>query len=187
MSAEKLKLKDQKLNKMMIQAQNGNQVVYKSLFKEVSFILTNYLRRRVNNPNLIEDILQEILISLHKARRTYDPTRPFLPWLYAIAEFRLIDFLRKYSKTCLREGGEIMTEPTYESTHQQNGLDLSDEMTGAFEKLSPTQRKVIEHLKFNNISVKDTAKEFQMSESAVKVTAHRGYKILREILRGTRP
>ena len=42
----------------------------------------------------VEDVVQEALITVHKARHTYDPARPFGPWFYAIVHSRLIDVLR---------------------------------------------------------------------------------------------
>ncbi len=68
---------------------NGDQRAYADLLRETSRLLRPFLAKRLSFTNEVDDLLQEILISLHKARHTYDGNRPFKPWIYAIATFRL--------------------------------------------------------------------------------------------------
>jgi RNA polymerase sigma-70 factor (ECF subfamily) len=53
----------------------------------------------------VEDVVQETLISVHKARHTYDPARPFAPWFYAIASHRVVDVFRRDRRVASREQG----------------------------------------------------------------------------------
>src|SRR5437016_10589366 len=51
----------------------------------------------------IEDLVQDILLSLHAVRATYDPKRPFMPWLLAITRNRLADGARRYVRRAGRD------------------------------------------------------------------------------------
>ena len=61
-----------------------------------------FLAKRLSFANEVDDLMQEILISIHKARHTYDGNRPYKPWVYAIAKFRLQDHLRAHYSDQLR-------------------------------------------------------------------------------------
>ena len=171
--------RDRKFSIMMAQAQNGNQIIYEALLKEVAVVMSGYLRKRIYDHAFVEDVLQEILISLHKAKHTYKPESPFMPWLFAIAEFRLIDFLRKYTKIRNREVTGLEVEHSYDPAVDAKKEDLSEKMDAALSALTPKQKKVVELLKVQHFSVKEVASQLNMSESAVKVNAHRGYQSLR--------
>src|SRR3546814_11678098 len=89
----------------MRSAQDGDRTAYARLLGEVSPLLRQIVRRRYCflQPSDIEDIVQEILLSLHVARATYDPQRPFLPWLMALARNRMADGARCHARRSRRE------------------------------------------------------------------------------------
>lgn len=58
------------------------------------------------------------------------------------------------------------------------------DLAQAMRQLAPTQRLVIERLKLAELTVKQVAKETGLSESNVKVIAHRGYAALKRLLAG---
>src|ERR1700730_9824547 len=78
--------------------QRGEAVAYERMLKEVASALRRSLAPRLVRAGCgaheSEDLVQEILIGLHSKRHTWDPTRPFLPWLHTIARYKLIDFMR---------------------------------------------------------------------------------------------
>ncbi|HEY8887543.1 MAG TPA: sigma factor, partial [Gallionella sp.] len=84
------------LEALMKQALNGDQRAYAEILQETSRFLRPYLAKRLSFTSEVDDLLQEILISIHKARHTYDGNRPYKPWVYAIARFRLQDYLRTH-------------------------------------------------------------------------------------------
>lgn len=103
-------------------AQKGDQEAYTALLKELSIYLRNIMIPRLSNPTEAEDVVQEVLISVHKSLKTYAPDRPFLPWLHAIASFRRTDYLRKHyarrrdKQTSLEDGNfeaEFVTNPDH--------------------------------------------------------------------------
>jgi RNA polymerase sigma-70 factor (ECF subfamily) len=136
--------------------------------------------RDLKRSNHIDDLIQGVLLSVHKARFTYDPTKPFKPWLHAIIRYRMIDAIR-----LLRTSNkfEILYDVLPEAESPKHG-DAEDEerlqnLKRALKALSGKQRKVVELLKLDGLSIKEVAHQCEMSESAVKVTAHRAYAQLR--------
>ncbi len=161
---------------------DGDQRAYAALLQDTARLLRPFLARRLSFENEVDDLLQEILLSIHKARHTYDGNRPYKPWVYAIAKFRLQDFLRAHYADQLRHAvnfDEIeetlpdnVTETafSYESIHEE------------VQKLPVKQATILKLMHAEGYTAKEVAEKMEMNESAVKVAAHRAYKILRKIL-----
>ena len=92
---------------LMRQSLDGDQRAYAELLRETARLLRPFLSRRLSFGSEVDDVLQEILISIHKARHTYDGQRPYKPWVYAIAKFRLQDHLRAHYADQLRHAVDI--------------------------------------------------------------------------------
>lgn len=163
-------------------ALKGDQQAYATLLQETARLLRPFLSKRLYSSNEVDDVLQEILISIHKARHTYDGQRPYMPWAYAIAKFRLHDHLRAHYADELRQAidisevendlQEVVTEPplSYES------------ISGDIQNLPAKQATILQLMHQEGYTAKEVAKKIGMTESAVKVAAHRAYKVLRRKL-----
>lgn len=166
------------LGRLMVAAQGGDGAAYEDLLTRVAGLVQAFVRRRVGDASWSEDVVQECLVALHRARHTYDGSRPFAPWLYAIAQNRLVDGLRVQRRRLLRElQPELAPEPGRRPPQERDAL-LGD-VRRALARLPETQRQVIHMLKFEDLSVREIAQRLDMSEANVKVTAHRGYRALR--------
>ena len=87
------------LENLMMEAQQGNQKAYAQLLRDITPLIQNFLKGKLSNADDVHDVTQEVLISVHKASKTYDPSRPFKTWLFAITRYRLNDHLRSvYAK-----------------------------------------------------------------------------------------
>jgi RNA polymerase sigma-70 factor (ECF subfamily) len=130
---------------------------------------------------MVEDVLQDTLLSIHRFLHTYLPGRPVGPWIYAICSNRMVDFFRRKRRIQLVESGidldthqETRTPPVTSESPLGNALD-------ALKKLPERQRRIIALLKIEGLSVKEVAIQTGMSESSVKVTAFRGYETIRKL------
>ena len=173
--------KEKKYNEwqnLMVQAQAGNKTAYNRLLTEIYPALLGFIAGK-SNPDDAEDIVQDILVSLHRAMATYDPGKPFSSWMYAIARYKLIDFYRKSGRSDRLEE-KLKEEFGQETAEGADQLELLHDLLG---RLPEKQQKVIRFLKFENLSVRETARLTGMSESAVKVNAHRGYNNLKKYRR----
>lgn len=159
----------------------GNAESYRKFLNETSQWLRKYLARKIFSEGDVEDVLQEILISIHKAKHTYDGNRRLMPWLAAIATYRIKDHLRSHyaaknnQKVVIDENFDIEDE-----NYVTDGVSHSEDIIKAIERLKDKQKEIIKLMYFDDLSVKEVAAKLDLTESNVKVTAHRAYKILRE-------
>ena len=168
---------------LMRQALAGDQRAYAELLRETARFLRPFLSRRLNADSEIDDLLQEILISIHKARHTYDGLRPYKPWAYAIAKFRLQDHLRMHYADRLRQAEDIAElENILHADVTETAIDY-ESISGEIEKLPEKQATILRLIHRDGYTAKETAQKMGMNESAVKVAAHRAYKILRQRLK----
>ena len=171
---------------LMRLAQAGDQAAYASLLVLLTSTTRQFARARLGAVPWIDDVVQETLLAVHRARQTYDPGRPFAPWFYAVASNRLIDVIRRERRVTSRElPGDALPEPLAEQNPRHDEIDV-EAIHAAVASLPQRQREVIEALKFQDQSVREVAGRLHMTESAVKVTAHRGYQALKRLLRGQR-
>jgi RNA polymerase sigma-70 factor (ECF subfamily) len=165
---------------LMARAQGGDQPAYDELLRLAARDARGFVSRRVGAVDWVEDVVQEALISIHKARHTYDPARPFGPWFYAIVHSRLIDVLRSKKRLGSREVADeavLAAQPAPRADAAE--ADVRETLARAVAALPRVQREIVSLLKYEDLSVRDVARRMGMSEAAVKASAHRGYKLLR--------
>jgi RNA polymerase sigma-70 factor (ECF subfamily) len=177
--------RDQAWTGLMLRAQSGDQRAYAELLAQILPFLRGLARRQRHSPDQVEDVVQDVLVTLHRIRHTYDPSRPFTRWLATIAQRRGIDLLRKQ----IRQGRhEIWDEEAYETfadpraTREQEAHDATAGLNTAMRTLSKGQREAIELVKIQELSLAEAAAVSGKSVTALKVTIHRAVKLLREHL-----
>ena len=165
--------------RMMTLAQAGDAAVYERLLREIASYVKSLVKRKLRDFSQVDDLCQDILLAIHKARHTYDSTRPFMPWLHAIVRFRLTDQLRKIYRGKRFE--ELDLDSDYHETYSEGPAkeDIDASLLDALHHLPEKQRHVVQLLKLEGFSVKEAALETGMSESALKVSAHRAYKAMK--------
>ncbi len=159
--------------RLMVAAQDGDKAAANVLLSEVGVWLERYFRRRLP-PHQIDDLVQDVLIALYTKRSTWDPDRPFLPWLAAIARYRWVDHLRKVYK---HDGKELMEDHAVEDSEEEVVLARVS-LDRLFSQLPENQSQVIELVKIGGLSIREAAEKTGQSESLVKVNIHRGLKKL---------
>ncbi|MEO7274664.1 MAG: sigma-70 family RNA polymerase sigma factor [Vicinamibacterales bacterium] len=166
---------------LMALAQAGDRHAYEELLRTLTIAARGFVRRRVGWADWIEDVVQEGLLTVHRARQTYDPTRPFAPWFYAILNSRLIDALRDHRRVRTREliDDDALGRQAAAGDRDDRSDGLRETLARAVARLPRVQREVVLLLKYEDLSVREVASRLGMTEGAVKVTAHRGYKVLR--------
>ena len=168
---------------LAVKAQAGNQKAYAQLLTDITPYIKSRIAGSLANQDWIEDITQEILISVHKSLNTYSSERPFKPWLNAIIQFRRTDFLRKHYKTKetkerTQENIDIFEQSV---TFQHSSGELKD-IESAIGSLPEKQQKIFRMIKIEGYTAKEVAEEMEMTVSAVKVSAHRTTNKLKGML-----
>jgi RNA polymerase sigma-70 factor, ECF subfamily len=169
---------------LMRQSLNGDQHAYAEILQETSRFLRPYLAKRLSFTNEVDDLLQEILISIHKARHTYDGNRPYKPWAYAIAKFRLQDYLRAHYSDQLHHADDLSEMEEYLHEDVTETAISYESISGEVQKLPEKQATILQLMHQEGYTAKEVAEKIGMKESAVKVAAHRAYKVLRQKLEG---
>jgi RNA polymerase sigma-70 factor (ECF subfamily) len=169
---------------LMARAQNGDGDAYRRLLEEITPYLRSLAAWRHRERNDAEDAVQDILLTIHAIRQTYDPTRPFGPWLVTIANRRLVDRLRRQGRLRSREIALTTEHETFPARQANIDEEISDrrELEAALDNLPPGQRQAIRLLKLNEMSLKEAAALTGMSVAALKVAMHRALRSLRKML-----
>ena len=125
-----------------------------------------------------EDVVQDILISLHASRHSFEPERPFLPWLMAIIRFGIADHLSKRTRTQRLETAYAeVIEPSIPPLFDHR-LEAREFVRKGLARLPASQRMALELTKLRQLSLEEASVESGMSISALKVAAHRGLRAL---------
>ena len=177
------------LGRLMIRAQSGDAAAYRALLQVLTRLLRGHIRKRA--PQLqacdVEDVVQEILISVHEARASYDPARPFPPWLFALARHRLADHARRHTRNAtgaaaFRDLAETFAAQQTNITSE--GVEMAMTVRSAMSELPEGQRKAVEMLRIRQLSLAEAEAQSGLSQGALKVALHRGVKRLRASILG---
>lgn len=171
---------EERWSALMGRAQGGDGEAYRELLEEVQVFLRPYLGRVLGNPQIVEDCLQESLLAVHRARHSYDPRRPFRPWLLAVVRHRTWDVLRKSG----RWGRLLAPAEAGEDVGAAAGPAVEAALDSArlLSQLAPELREAVVATKLEGRSLAEAAQASGVSGSAMKSRVHRGMKQLRRLL-----
>lgn len=168
----------------MVAAQSGDTVEYEKLLEQLVPVIRRLVGARLANTAMVDDVVQNALLSIHRARHTYRPERPFGPWMRTVVRNATIDALRQGKRQRDREVQveEFEWFPDPDAAVPGTMQGLSAPMREALESLPAKQREAVELIQLHGLSVAEAALKAKASPGAVKVRAHRGYRALREKL-----
>lgn len=170
------------LGALMVKAQAGDQRAYHILLEAAEKKVKSYLAKRLKDQDALEDLTQICLMALHKSRHTYQAGEPFENWLFGIARYKHMDYLRHYYKKNENENVNSFIIETFGGDETNNkAREASHDLGKLLDNLPAKQQKIIRLLKVQGHSIADVATIMDMSESNVKVTAHRAMKDLENI------
>jgi RNA polymerase sigma-70 factor (ECF subfamily) len=172
----------------MAAAQAGDRAAYERVLGESVGVIRSVARRQGVPLDLLDDVVQETLITIHRVRHTYDPSRSYHAWLAAIAARRGIDALRQHGRRDRRELHEPLAVENFADEGEASDATEHDQRAAALREaiatLPPGQREAVEHLGLRERSLAETAELTGRSTGALKVNLHRALKALRRRLHG---
>lgn len=172
---------EQELRALMLAGVAGDAIAHKAFLAAVARHLRAFYRSRMRAaPEDAEDLVQETLIAIHTRRDAYDPAFPVTAWIYAIARYRLIDHWRRNKRRAAHI--PIDDAPALFTEAGDEAVDAKRDVMRLLESLPPKQREAIRLVKLEGVSVRDAAARTGLSESDVKVSAHRGLKTLMRMM-----
>jgi RNA polymerase sigma-70 factor (ECF subfamily) len=163
----------------MCRANDGDQHAYEQLLAEIGGVMERYLRRRFGDFDLVEECVQECLLSIHRARASYDSSRPFRSWMFAIVRYKAIDLLRRRGtrqrhETGAPRGEEVPAPPVDPSAALQAAEALA--------AIRPEHREALILTKLQGHSLAEAARLAGVSTTAMKSRVHRGIQEVRSLL-----
>jgi RNA polymerase sigma-70 factor (ECF subfamily) len=171
-------------------ANRGDSLAYRRLLDALAQRLRPVVRRglaRAGRPELDgEDIVQEALLAVHLKRQTWDEAQPLMPWVHAIAHYKLVDALRRRG---FREHLPIETvESTLpEWTEAEAEPAASSDLKELLGRLSERQREIVVGMAIEGRSAKELGERLGMADGTVRVVLHRSLRLLAEFVRKGKP
>jgi RNA polymerase sigma factor (sigma-70 family) len=171
----------------MAAAQGGDRAAYERLLRDIVPFIRAVVGHHHRTPDRVEDAVQDVLLTLHRVRHTYDPARPFSHWLATLARRRSIDLLRRKSRVAAVEiaddaAYETFADPAAKSEQERSAW--SGALSGALAALPERQRQAVELMKLREMSLAEASQASGMSIGALKVNVHRAIKAMRKRLAG---
>jgi len=168
----------------MAAAQAGDQAAYGALLRDCVGVIEKVARRQGVPPDRVDDVVQDTLLTIHRARQTYDPARSFTAWLAVLAERRAIDLLRKTGRQTVREvhaplAYERHADEPAASLRTAYGAEEVHRLGAAVADLPLRQREAVQLLVLQERSLAETAVATGRSTGSLKVNLHRALKSLR--------
>ena len=159
------------LSRLLRAAIAGDERAYADFLHRIAALVRGFVRRKVVQGGVDpEDVVQETLLAIHVKRHTWRSDAPVLPWVFAIARFKLIDAFRRRGRRIeveIDEIAETFAEPETETVSERD-------INRALDGLPPAQRSVVSSISVDGHSIGETAAKLGVSETAVRVSLHRG-------------
>lgn len=178
--------RDLDLADAMRAGRSGDAVAYARVLTDIAHLVRPRVRRRLGRAaQETEDIVQEILLAIHAKNATWDEAQPLLPWVFAIADHKVVDSARRRSRAARIVSDAVSADDVAEFVPQPEperdtiGLDIDRHLAG----LSRREREVVRALSLEGGTVAGVAARFGMKEGAVRVALHRGLKRLADAAR----
>lgn len=166
-----------RLRDLMLASLDGDAAAYRTLLAELGRHLHRYFTRRLTPAfaSHAEDLVQETLLAIHTRRMTYDRSRPFTAWLHAVAHHKFVDHVRRQSirlTVPLEDDAPIFAHDDSADALARRDLDV------VLDTIPSRTGDLIRRTKIDGASVAEAAAAHGMSETAAKVSIHRGLKSL---------
>lgn len=166
------------LRRLMTGSLTGDAAAHRDLLRALLPVLRNYFSRRTGGASDVEDMVQETLIAVHTKRASYDPARPFGPWLFAVARYKLVDAVRRKRIHLPLDGlEEMLGDDGFE-----DAVSAKLDVDAMLATLPTKQAATIRATRIEGLSTAEAAARGGISESDVKISVHRGLKALGERL-----
>jgi RNA polymerase sigma factor (sigma-70 family) len=171
--------KNLRLARLMERAQDGDREGFRVLFEEIGPLITRFVRRRMADQMEAEDVCQEALMAIYKSRHTFQPSRAFEPWMFAIVR----NVVSRYYSTSLQQTHWQEPMDAMPEVADEDRVAFGVEMRQAFEQLTPNQLEAVRLTKLSGLSVEEASQVTGASVASMKVRVHRAYQSLKGSLR----
>lgn len=179
---------------LMLEYADGNPQAFRRLAPDLEPRIRRFVRRRVRDPNLVDDLVQQTFVRIHASRARYDG-RPPEAWCLTIARCVVLDHLRSEH----RRSGRLTTltlrhdtagfggpppppSPEQRVAEAERTAEVVRRVDAALASLSPDAREVVRRHKLQGQSMQRIADDLGVAAGTLRVRAHRAYRRLARLL-----
>lgn len=176
--------------RLMAAAQDGDRRAYETVLREITPFIRGIVRRHHSTADRAEDVVQDVLLTIHRVLHTYDPDRSLHLWVASIAKRRSIDSLRRRGRVQKNEVFAPISYETYPDLAANGEVEAREEaasVESALADLPPKQREALELVKLKELSLAEAAAASGQTTGALKVNLHRALQKLRQRMDGAPP
>jgi RNA polymerase sigma-70 factor (ECF subfamily) len=167
----------------------GDHSAFAVVYDALAPRLYGYLVRQTHDRARAEDLLQQTMLHIHRARDRFSPGAEVTPWAFAIARRLLVDGMRRGKREVLCADGDA--DPGASAGPHADDLIVARELATRIEQalatLPQSQRAAFELIKQEGLTVAEAAQVLGTTVAAVKLRAHRAYAALRVALEDAVP
>ena len=160
--------------KLMELYQNGEYMAFEVIYSRHKNKVYSYLRKRISDPEVVEDLFQSIFIKFHKCRAKYNSKFTLMKWIYTIARSELFDANKKHKMiTTPFKDEHFLKQEEHNEDHDER-IDIENETF-----LSAMEKEAIQLRYYSNEDFKIISQRLNTSASNIRKIISRGIKKLR--------
>lgn len=173
---------------VMLRAANaGDSRAYAQFLRAVAPVIRGIVRARGQSfpADQHEDIVQDILLGLHRKRHTWRQDHPVRPWIYAIARHKIIDAYRRRGVAVhlpIDDFSDVLE--ALPDTDTLGARDDQREVDRLIDALDTRSAAIVRAVALRQESHAEVSARFGLTEGTLRVTLHRAMKRLIALGRG---
>jgi RNA polymerase sigma-70 factor, ECF subfamily len=157
---------------LMLEFQGGSREAFEELFARYRQPLYGFFRRRLENKERADDLMQETFLAVVRATARYEPRALFRTYLYGIA-LKLLAAERRHAS-------RNMPAPQAEAV--EGALDNSLWVRRALEKLEVSEREILMLREYEQLSYCEIAELLRLPVNTVRSRLFRARAALKDYL-----
>lgn len=165
----------------------GDDAAFAEVYDRLAPRLFGFLLRQTRDRARAEDVVQQTMLRIHKARGRFLPGAEVMPWAFAIARRLLVDSFRRGTREVLAasdddDSNDLLVALDAGADEIAIAKETAAKLDAELRRLPENQRVAFELIKQEGLSVAEAAQVLGTTVAAVKLRAHRAYEALREVL-----
>jgi RNA polymerase sigma-70 factor (ECF subfamily) len=176
-----------RLDSAMDRYAQGDDAAFEEVYDGLAPRLQAFLARYTNDRARAEDVVQQTMLQIHRARGRFLVGSQVVPWAFAIARRLLIDMHRRGGREVLSPTGDdsltqLLAAVDAPADDVVIAKEVASRLSDELGRLPENQRVAFELIKQDGLSVAEAAQVLGTTVPAVKLRAHRAYEALRAVL-----
>jgi RNA polymerase sigma-70 factor (ECF subfamily) len=174
--------RDEELRALMLRYQQGDHDAVRELYARTAPAIRGFLGRWSDRTKT-QDLTQETFLQSHRARRTFRPELPLLPWMFAIARHVGLQHLRSQGRRIVTQQGDDELLAAV-ARSDEGAFAARHDLERAMQALTVEQRELVWLADVEGFSAAEIARITGATEGAVRVRLHRTHQKMKSAIGG---